>query len=318
MKTDLLNEADELPLVVMPSSAGETGLDSLLQWSVEQRDWIERQLLHYGAILLRGFDVHTAVDFERFCNSFDQHLLNYVGGDSPRQAVTGKVYTSTEYPAELEIPLHNELSYRQLWPRKLFCFCQQPAQHGGETNIADSRKILAKIDPVVSQRFATKQVAYIQNLHDGWGFGKSWQQTFETDDRASVEAYCRRNNIEFRWSESGLWTRSVCPGVIDHPQTGETVWFNQANLWHVSSRGYDYQQKLLKIFGEDALPSHATYGDGSPISGDELDDIRHACRASEVVYLWQQGDLLILDNVLAAHGRKAYSGPRRILVAMAD
>jgi alpha-ketoglutarate-dependent taurine dioxygenase len=317
MKTDFLNEARELPLVVQPSSASEADLDDLLHWLAEQSDWIEQQLLQYGAVLLRGFDVQTAADFERFCHTVDPRLLNYAGGDSPREAVTGKVYTSTEYPAELEIPLHNELSYRHTWPRKLFFFCQQPALQGGETHIADSRKIQLQIDPTVRQRFADKQVAYVQNLHDGWGFGKSWQQTFETDDRVTVEQYCRSNGIEFRWTESCLWTRSVCPGIIEHPQTGETVWFNQADLWHVSSRGPDYQQKLLKLFGEDALPSNATYGDGTAISSEELDEIRRAYRATEVVYPWQQGDLLVLDNVLAAHGRKAFSGPRRVLVAMA-
>jgi alpha-ketoglutarate-dependent taurine dioxygenase len=317
MKSDFLSEARELPLVVKPSSTTEASINGLLQWLVEQRDWMEQQLLQYGAMLLRGFDVETATDFQRCCNAIDQRLLNYAGGDSPREAVTGKIYTSTEYPAELEIPLHNELSYRHTWPRKLFFFCQQPALQGGETNIADSRKILANIDPAVRQCFADKQVAYVQNLHDGWGFGKSWQQTFETDDPATVEQYCRSNEIEFRWTENGLWTRSVCPGIIDHPQTGETVWFNQADLWHVSSRGHDYQQKLLKLLGEDALPSNATYGDGSAISNDELAEVRRAYRATEVVYPWQQGDLLVLDNVLAAHGRKAFSGTRRVLVAMA-
>jgi alpha-ketoglutarate-dependent taurine dioxygenase len=317
MKSDFLDEARELPLVVMPSSTTEASINGLLQWLVEQRNWMEQQLLQYGAMLLRGFDVQTATDFHRCCNTIDQRLLNYAGGDSPREAVTSKVYTSTEYPAELEIPLHNELSYRHTWPRKLFFFCQRPAAQGGETNIADSRRILANIDPAVRQRFADKQVAYVQNLHDGWGLGKSWQQTFETDDPATVEQYCRSNDIEFRWTENGLWTRSVCPGIIDHPQSGETVWFNQADLWHVSSRGHDYQQKLLKLFGEDALPSNATYGDGSAIDNDELAEVRRACRATEVVYPWQQGDLLVLDNVLAAHGRKAFSGPRRVLVAMA-
>ncbi|MGD2160712.1 MAG: TauD/TfdA family dioxygenase, partial [Gammaproteobacteria bacterium] len=175
MKSDLLNEAHELPLVVRPSSISEAGLDILLQWLVAERDWMEKQLLQYGAILLRGFEMQTPADFERFCHSIDQRLLDYAGGDSPREAVYGKVYTSTEYPAELEIPLHNELSYRQRWPRKLFFFCQQPAQYGGETNIADSRRILAEIDPAVRQHFAENQVAYVQNLHDGWGFGKSWQ-----------------------------------------------------------------------------------------------------------------------------------------------
>lgn len=317
MKTCFFNIAKELPLVVEPERDSEGSLAGLYRWLTDESGWIETQLLKYGAILLRGFAVQTPDDFEQICTAVDPQLLNYAGGDSPRQAVTGKVYTSTEYPAQLEIPLHNELSYRQVWPRKLFFFCEQAPQQGGETNIADCRKILQAIDPAVSQRFAEKQVAYIQNLHDGWGFGKSWQQTFETDDRDQVEEHCNNNSIEFRWTDKGLWTRSICPGVIDHPVTGETVWFNQADLWHVSSRGPDYQAKMLKVFGEEALPSNATYGDGTPITVEELEEVRLAYRAIEVVNPWQQGDLLMLDNILAAHGRKPFEGLRRILVAMA-
>lgn len=316
MKTYFFNEAEKLPLIVEPEADSASSQDNLCQWVIDEREWIEQQLLQYGGLLLRGYDLNTADDFERICKIIDPQLLNYAGGDSPREAVTGKVYTSTEYPAQLEIPLHNEMSYRQAWPRKLFFFCAQPAQQGGATNLADCRKILQAIDPAVSQRFAEKQVAYIQNLHDGWGFGKSWQQTFETEDHGQVEQHCRNNGIEFRWSEQGLWTRSICPGVIDHPVTGETVWFNQADLWHVSSRGPDYQAKMLKIFGEEALPSNSTYGDGTPISNEDLDEVRRAYRATEVVNPWQRGDLLVLDNILAAHGRKPFQGPRRVLVAM--
>lgn len=316
MKTSFINEQEQLPLLVETESSRERSLDALIEWLVDQRDWLDAQLLRFGGLLLRGFDIASADQFEKVCNTLESRLLNYTGGDSPREAITGKVYTSTEYPSHLEIPLHNEMSYRKSWPRRLFFFCERPAQHGGATNIADCRKILRAIDPAIVQDFAEKQVAYIQNLHDGWGLGKSWQQTFETDDRETVERHCLDNGIEFRWTDKGLWTRSICPGVIDHPVTGERVWFNQADLWHVSSRGQAYQDKMLKVFGEGALPSNASYGDGAPIENVTLDEVRRAYRATEVVTPWLRGDLLILDNVLAAHGRKPFEGPRRVLVAM--
>jgi len=317
MKAFFLNDEEQLPLVLGPESDNDSSYEALSQWIVSERDWVEQQLLKHAAVLLRGFAVNSAGDFERLSMLIDSQLLNYAGGDSPREAVTAKVYTSTEYPAHLEVPLHNELSYRRVYPRKLFFFCEQPPQQGGETGIADCRKLIQSIDSAIIKRVEQKQVAYIQNLHDGWGFGKSWQQTFETDDRDTVEQHCRNTGIEFRWTGKGLWTRSVCPGVIDHPVTGESVWFNQADLWHVSSRGAAYAQKMLKVLGEDALPSNATYGDGTPITVEELDKVRRACRAAEVVNPWQRGDLLIVDNVLAAHGRKSFQGPRRVLVTMA-
>jgi alpha-ketoglutarate-dependent taurine dioxygenase len=65
------------------------------------------------------------------------------------------------------------------------------------------------------------------------------------------------------------------------------------------------------------LGSHARYGDGSEIPIEDLEAVRAAYRASEVASPWQPGDLLMLDNILAMHGRKPFRGERRVLVAMA-
>lgn len=157
-----------------------------------------------------------------------------------------------------------------------------------------------------------------QNLHDVWGLGKSWQEAFETDDRNQVEEHRRDNGIEFRWSDQGLWTRTVCPGIIEHPETGEPVWFNQADLWHISSRGPDHEEKLLRVLGEAGLPSNATYGDGTPITSSELAAVRLASHEAETSLPWRREDLLVLDNALVDHGRKPFKGTRRVLLAMSN
>lgn len=317
MESALLDDASELPLGVEPSSARERSLESLLAWAAEERSWLDEKLHRHGALRLRGFDVESPEQFERFCRAIDPDLKGYVGGESPRAVVSGRVYTSTEYPSHLEISLHNEMSYAREWPQRLYLFCARPAEEGGETQLADGRRVLAALDPEVRRRFTEKQVMYLRNLQDGRGVGKSWQDTFETDDREAAEASCRAGEIEFEWTDFGLRTRAVRPAVIRHPLTGEEVWFNQADQSHVSSRGPRVQRSLLRAMREEELPRHACFGDGSPIALADLDHVRQVQRDLEVVFPWRRGDLLVLDNVLASHGRKPFRGERRILVAMA-
>jgi hypothetical protein len=75
---------------------------------------------------------------------------------------------------------------------------------------------------------------------------------------------------------------------------------------------------FLTAFHEKDLPTNTYYGDGSPIEAAVLDVLRDIYRAEAVSFPWQEGDILMLDNMLAAHGRSPYSGPRKILVAMTE
>jgi alpha-ketoglutarate-dependent taurine dioxygenase len=49
-----------------------------------------------------------------------------------------------------------------------------------------------------------------------------------------------------------------------------------------------------------------------------LDEIREVYRKAAVTFTWEKGDILMLDNFLASHGRESFVGPRKILVAMAE
>jgi alpha-ketoglutarate-dependent taurine dioxygenase len=72
------------------------------------------------------------------------------------------------------------------------------------------------------------------------------------------------------------------------------------------------------LYGEENLPRNAYYGDGSPIEAQVMDHVRGAFARATISFPWQRGDILVLDNMLVAHAREPYEGPRRILAAMGD
>ncbi|WCN12348.1 TauD/TfdA family dioxygenase [Marinomonas mediterranea] len=301
-----------LPLVIEP----QTPIDWRRCFS-DIRAVIDAQLESVGGVLLRGFNVEQESDFQDFAKAFGHELLSYDYASTPRSKVEGKVYTSTEYPAHQVIPLHNEQAYTLNWPMRIWFCSLEVAEEGGETPIADSRQIYNLIEPDVRNRFEQRKLMYVRNY--GNGLDLPWQKAFSTDSKADVERFCQQNEIEFEWKGDGeLRTRQVCQATARHPRTGESVWFNQAHLFHVSNLQAHVRETLISIVGEDNLPRNVYYGDGSAIDEKDLDHVRRVMDDCEVRFLWQKGDIMMLDNMLVAHARGTFKGDRKVVVAMAE
>jgi alpha-ketoglutarate-dependent taurine dioxygenase len=308
-----LQDDKALPLLIEPATSGS----DLIAWAKANRSAIHAWLLRHGGILFRGFDLSTAEDFEKFITTVSGDLLDYSYRSTPRKLVSGKTYTSTEYPAKQSIPLHNENAYGRDWPMKIGFFSLRCAATGGETPIADSRLVYQRIPAEIRERFARKGVMYVRNY--GSGLDLSWEEVFQTTSRSEVESYCHSSGMDFEWLEDDrLRTRQVCQAVAAHPHTGEMVWFNQAQLFHVSRLQPEIREALLSIFKEEDLPRNVYYGDGTPIDPDDLAQICAAYEHEKIVFPWHQDDVLLLDNMLAAHARNPFSGERKVVVGMAE
>jgi alpha-ketoglutarate-dependent taurine dioxygenase len=286
-------------------------------WATHNRELVAQQLLQYGALLFRNFKLGSVEQFEQFARAITPDLLDYQERAAPRVRVHPNVFTSTEYPSDHHIPLHHEMSYSHNWPTRIWFYCVQPAAERGATPIADDRKVFDLIPARIKERFMQKKVMYVRNY--GEGLDLSWQDAFQTAAPADVEAYCLRVGIEFEWRQGGrLHTRQVRQAVATHPQTGQTVWFNHAHMFHDSNLIPEMRASLTAEFKDDELPRNAFYGDGAPIEASVLNEIRDVYQQAAVIFKWQEDDLLLLDNFLASHGRESFVGPRKILVAMAD
>lgn len=313
VKTEYLGLENSIPLVISPTSDAV----DLIAWAAGEQQFIENSLARHGALLFRNFNVSEAHAFEQFVKAVSGELIEYSERTSPRSSVTGRVYTSTDYPASESIFPHNESSYNVTFPMKIFFFCHTPAARGGSTPIADTRKIFQRIDPGIRARFVEEKYLYVRNFDSDLGL--PWQTVFQTTDKATVESYCRNADIECEWTgEDRLRTRQVRAAVARHPRTHEWVWFNHATFFNISTLEPRVRDALLKMVTEEDLPNNTYYGDGSRIEPGVLDALRAAYQQELIAFPWHKGDILMLDNMLTAHARQPFEGPRKILTAMSE
>ncbi len=298
---------------------------ALADWAAGARPAVEAALREHGAVLFRGFRLDDAPPsagestdgFRRFITATSGGWADYREPATPRSQVAANIFTSTEYPAEQRIPMHNENSHCTSWPLKIYFHSLVPAASGGETPIADCRRVLARLPEALVARFAARNWRYTR--HFGSGLGFSWSKVFRTDDRAQVERYCRENGMSHAWGDDdALTVRYVRPAVRRHPVTGEAVWFNHGLFFNPVSIEPETRELLLESFSRDELPYDTSYGDGTPIDEADLQIIADAYAAETRLFTWQAGDVLYADNMLVAHGRMSFGGSRRVLVGMAD
>lgn len=301
-----------LPVVITASRAEESPSDAYPALAGP----IARHLRTVGGVLFRGFRVPSVHEFRQFAAGFGHPLLSYDFGSTPRSMVAdGGIYSSTEYPAHQSIPLHNEQSYTREWPMKIWFHCVTAARQGGETPIADSRAIYRRMPARIRELFSPG-ILYVRNYGE---FDVPWQKVFNTAHRDEVEAFCRQRDIRYEWNEDGgLRTAQLCQATAVHPVTGETVWFNQAHLFHVSNLAAEVRESLEDILGIDNMPRNTYLADGSPIEEPVLQEIRAVLDAETIAFPWHEGDVLMLDNMLCAHARSPFEGARRVVVAMAE
>jgi hypothetical protein len=307
-----LSPEQSLPLIIEPA----TDQMDLAEWIRSRRDYIDEKRSKHGGILFRGFGIENAADFERVAAAMcDQLYAEY--GDLPREGVAGKVYTSTPYPEDKSILYHNESSHMRSWPSKINFFCLIVAAQGGATPVVDCRKVYRDMDPSILKQFEEKGLMYVRNFSEG--LDVSWQRFFGTEDPAVVEESCAKAGMTCEWiGKNRLRISERCRAVLRHPKTGEMLFFNQVQLHHTHCLDSAVLESLLSIFPPDQLPRQVFFGDGSPISASIMEHVGEVYERNAVRFAWKVGDVISLDNMLVAHARDPYVGPRKIVVALGD
>lgn len=312
-------QGDEVVATPLPSALATTftrvkPIADQHAWLAQHTDDILGAVRQAGAVLLRGFEIDTPAAFAAAVEHLVPGTLDYRGGTSPRTQIDAGIYTSTDYPRQYEIALHNEMSYSKSVPDFVFFCCATAPAERGETPLANCNKVLQHIPADIVAEYQERGLMYERNMYGPDSPYNSWAKAFETRDRAVVEQFCRAADIALEWMPNDhLRTRELRPALLDHPVTGKRLWFNQANLWH-----YSNSPLAADLIGksEKGLPMNVFFGDGGSLDLRHLDLIRQAYAREKTMFSWQRGDFLVLDNRLVAHGRMPFSGPRNIMVAL--
>ena len=346
IKTGTVDGAKKgLPIVVQPGTIQSA--DTLAAWLKSDTAWTQKNLREHGAILFRGFGVKTPADFEAIARAVDPELKNKYLGTSPRDALTDYVFSASELPGFYPIPQHCEMTFTANPPRRIFFWCGiEPQAGGGETPLVDFAKVWKDLKADVRKRFEKRGVRIVRN-YSGPGTTnkdlfqlKRWDQMFRTTDKAVVEKMARDEGFEPQWHEHDRLTLiSRHKPARPHPETGEPVWFNHSQVFHLSTGAAELKRifrfrpslKALGMWGfssalvnwkrlrlkPDEQAMHCTYEDGSEIPSVDMENVRDTIWDNLVVYSWKQGDVVAVDNNRIGHGRLPYQGPRMVAVCWA-
>lgn len=270
----------------------------------------------HGVLYLRGLPVRDVQDFGAVRDQLIPRRTPYREKATPRHSYGDDVFSSTDLPPAQSIRMHNENSYTLDFPGTLLFCCLSAPEEGGATLVADCRAVLREIPEHLVRRMRSSGWALRRNYSDLVSL--EWRTAFAADRSAQVEAYCAENLIATRWSGDDLSTSQIRAGVITHPHTGDEVWFNHMAFWNSLSLDEEVRESLVDEFGADGLPFETCFGDGTPVTEEDLAAIDAAYTGATMRRSWQPGDVMVVDNILAAHGREPFRGDRRIVVAMGD
>lgn len=306
----------------LPAPGGSVGVLPILQagpgagWAARHRDAVHAQVAVFGAVLLRGVGVRSAAEVADVTSALGIQPMAEREGFALRTPYGGVAYSSSHWPADEAMCMHHELSYAAEVPGHLVFGCLTAPAKGGATKLADSEQVLRALPADLADPFVRDGWLLMRMYHE---VGVSWMDAFGTQDPAEVDAYCAVGGLEHEWLPDGrLRTRQRRAAVITHPVTGVPGWFNQIAFLNELTLDPVIRGYLIDVYGPSGLPFNTMYGDGTPVSGDTVDLINEVYSQATVGESWQDGDVLVVDNLRMAHSREPYEGAREVVVILGD
>ncbi|RYE44189.1 MAG: hypothetical protein EOP21_07240 [Hyphomicrobiales bacterium] len=272
---------EDFPLFVQPRDHHlQHDAGAARDWFHAHRSELENLLTEAGALVFRGFAINTTDDFTAWMSGYEAPRYGYAGGSSPRKQLAARVYESTHAAAEDAIQMHQEMAYLPVWPSRVAFWCNVPAVSGGETFVADMRKVTAGLPQEFVEEVERRGIVYNRNFRDrnvSTGIDyldmihRSWQDSFNTEDIEKAIADMHEMGFEARRLDDGsLQTAYRNRGLVNHPVTGERLWFNQVATNSMGKEAIGHRLPVYEgYYGETGpRPFLVTYADDTRIAED--------------------------------------------------
>jgi hypothetical protein len=298
-----------------------------------------RDLAHTnGAVLFRNFGINTVDQFDKFIASSgltpeDKYLL----GSAPRIRHSKYIFSSTECSPKGFVLPHTEMSYLPIRPTYIMFQCERASPVFGETSLFNFSNL---INEILSEKGPLKEFfadgeCEVRRVYES-NFPFQFTSLVETKtEKIALFKSLGISDVEFSGS-GDITTTCILPHTIIHPQTAKICFAN--SFEYISE---SILNCFLHIFKDSGRLSEISMNDlistmhgsdsktqismrynksksGSQISEEHLKILVSLLWKHSVLFKWEEGDVLVIDNRICGHGRMNFSGTRKINVALFD
>lgn len=315
------------PLALRPSK--EIGLDEAVSTISDlQKSGVLTSLLsQHGALLFRGVPVRNPADFSRFAHSFGYAPHEIIGLVVERGELAPNVSPANESAKETLIFNHNESPQVPHAPEYIFFYGHRAPKEGGETPVSSSLELFRRAQEEIpefieqlAKRGVRSSVTYKRGRQYAGGttmqqaFGKEWAEDDDEETKRrkvedQIRRYGRGDDTTWEWTDDGgVIVTHVLPAIRTQPGTGLPVLFTGLAAYY----------RNLVVNGKQRYGVSQTYGDGEPIPEEYIKRLAEITDEITVLHKWQEGDLLVYDNVITQHGRHPWKGEQSDRVVYAS
>ncbi|CAM2802812.1 TauD/TfdA family dioxygenase [Legionella worsleiensis] len=329
-----------IPVIVATVSGGEQDPDFLVQLILQHRPKCLKLLVEFGAILFRGFGCHDVGHFSKVVTACNLGIrCTTKDYEISRTLMADEIYTSSDLPASVFLPLHHEKPRTKNPPNHIYFCCNTPAQKGGATLFGNAAIIWDNIPESIRKNILCHGIVYRQFFHGSSikhyfikkalnaSSARTWMDYFGTVEKSKVEERLNNEGLQWEWvnKNNDLIVLNYLPGVVPHPVTGQNLWFNSAgylnfysNLLYGELNSLSSSQYWMNryLIAKDMLPIVCHYGNNIAFSSAEISQINHVIQQHTYPINWHKGDFMVVDNFTFMHGKEPHFGDRLLYGCM--